>query len=68
MLTNRNKKKTRIEDLPRPLRAYLAVFCLHGHDLTLSDEFVRSEAERLGLFEMTSAEFAEFRRRELLGH
>lgn len=68
MLTKRNKKRTKIEDLSRPARAYLAVFCLHDHDLTLSDEFVRSEVERLGLLEMTDAEFAEFRRRELLNH
>ncbi len=68
MFTKRSKKRTPVEDLPRPMRVYLAVFCLHDHDLTLSDEFVRSEVERLGLLEMTDAEFAEFRRRELLNH
>ena len=68
MLDKRNRKMTRVEDLPRPVRAYLAVFCLHDHDLTLSEGFIRSEVERLGLLDMTDAEFAEFRRRELLSH
>ena len=66
MRTKRNQKRTKIEDLSWPARAYLAVFCLHDHDQTLSDGFILSEVERLGLLEMTDSEFAQFRRRELL--
>ncbi len=64
----KRENKTRVEDMPRPVRAYFAVFCLHDHDLALSLEFINSEIKRLGLLEMTDAEFAEFKRRELLNH
>jgi hypothetical protein len=64
----KREDKTKIEDMPRLIRAYFAVFCLRDHDLTLSLEFINSEIKRLGLLKMTDAEFVEFRRREPLRH
>ena len=46
--------------LNREARAFWLIFCLNGHNLNLSEEFIRSEIERLGLLRMSDHDFENF--------